>query len=335
MPKKPEKPDIGGQAVLEGVMMKAPDAIAIAVRKPNGRIAVRRDRYTPLSEKHPWMGWPVVRGIINMATMLAMGMNTLDKSAQMLGTMDEEPSRFEKWLSEKLGKSIDKVIMAVAIVMAVGLALLLFMVIPSFIGTLINRAVDSLLLVNLISGVVRIGILIGYIGLTGLIPDMRRTFQYHGAEHKTIYCHEAGQPLTPENAQKYSTLHPRCGTSFLLLVMIIAVLLGAVSDQLLHLIFGVERLSFLGRLARSVVLLPLIAGISYEALKSLAHSNNLLVRALRWPGLMLQKLTTREPSLEQLEVAIAAFKAAAGGAEGTVIAEGIVVETEGADAENA
>lgn len=311
--KQQRKPDIGGQAVMEGVMMKSPDAIAIAVRRPDGEIVIERDPYVPLAKKHKWMGWPIVRGIVNMVTMLGMGMSTLEKSTKMLGTFEEEPSKFEKWLSAKLGKSIDKIVMGVAIVMAVALSLLLFMVIPSFVGSLVNRAVSSLFVVNLISGVVRIGILIGYIWLAGMLPDMRRTFQYHGAEHKTVHCYEHDMPLTPENAQTFSTLHPRCGTSFLLLVMIISVLLGAVSDQLLQMIFGIERLTFLGRIARSLVILPLIAGVSYEALRGLAHSNSAIVRALRWPGLMLQKLTTREPDLEQLEVAIASFNAALNG----------------------
>ncbi len=308
--KQQKRPDIGGQAVMEGVMMKSPDAIAIAVRKPNGEIVLKRDPYESPAKKHKWMGYPVIRGVVNMVGMLVMGMNTLEASTKMLGVMDEEPSKLEKWLSKKLGKSIDKIVMGVAMVMALALSLLLFMVIPSFIGSLINKAVSSLFVVNLVSGIVRIGILIAYIWLTGLIPDMRRTFQYHGAEHKTVYCYENNLPLTPENAARFSTLHPRCGTSFLLLVMIIAILLGAVSDQILQLLFGIERLTFIARLGRSLLLLPLIAGISYEALKGLAHNDSPLVRAVRWPGLMLQKLTTREPDLSQLEVAIAAFNAA-------------------------
>lgn len=309
--KKPEKkPDIGGQAVLEGVMMKAPNAIAIAVRKPDGEIVVRRDPYVSPAEKHKWMGYPLIRGVVNLVGMLKMGMSTLDASTKMLGIADEEPSKFEKWLSEKTGKGIDKIVMAVAIVLAVALSLLLFMVIPSFAASLLNRRVSSLLLVNLLSGVVRIIILIGYIWLAGKVPDMRRTFEYHGAEHQTVFCHEHGLPLTPENASGFSTLHPRCGTSFLLLVMIIAILLGAIIDQLLHLIFGIGQLTFAWRLLRSVLILPLIAGISFEALRGLAHSDSVIVRALRFPGLMLQKLTTNKPDHSQLEVAIAAFNAA-------------------------
>ena len=265
MPKKdtsPQRVDIGGQAVLEGVMMKAPDSIAIAVRKPDGSICVKCDPYVSPAKKHKWMGWPVVRGAVNMVNMLVMGMNTLEASSRMLGVEEEEPTKFEKWLSKTFGKSIDKIVMGVAIVLAVCLSVGLFMVIPSIFATLINKVVKSLLVVNLCSGVVRILILIGYIWACGKIPDMRRTFEYHGAEHKTVYCHEAGLELTPENAKQFSTLHPRCGTSFLLITMIIAILAGAVVDQLLHAIFGVERLTFLARLARSIIILPLIAGIS-------------------------------------------------------------------------
>lgn len=305
-----KKPDIGGQAVMEGVMMKAPDAIAIAVRKPNGEIVLKRDPYVSPAKKHAWMGWPIVRGVVNMVSMLSMGMSTLDASTKMLGIMEEEPSKFEKWLSKKTGKGIDKIVMGVAIVLALALSMLLFMVIPSLAGSFLNSRVSSLLLVNLASGVIRIVILVAYIWLAGKVPDMRRTFQYHGAEHKTVHCYENDLPLTPENAQKFSTLHPRCGTSFLLLVMIIAILLGAVIDQLLNMVFGIERLTFVWRLLRSLLMLPLIAGISFEALRGLAHSNSVFVRALRWPGLMLQKLTTKQPDLAQLEVAIASFNAA-------------------------
>lgn len=311
--KEQRKPDIGGQAVMEGVMMKSPDAIAIAVRRPDGEIVLKYDPYVSPAKKHKWMGWPIIRGMVNMVTMLVMGMNTLEASTKMLGVYEEEPTRFEKWLSAKLGKSIDKVIMGVAIVLALALSLLLFMVIPSFVASLLNRATSSLLAVNLLAGLVRILILIAYIGLAGLIPDMRRTFEYHGAEHKTVHCYEHGLPLTPENAQTFSTLHPRCGTSFLLLVMIIAILLGSVTDQLLQLIFGIERLTFFWRLVRSLAILPVISGVSYEALRGLAHSESALARALRWPGLMLQKLTTKKPDLQQLEVAIAAFNAALNG----------------------
>lgn len=310
--KKERQVDIGGQAVMEGVMMKSSDAIAVAVRRPSGDIVVDRADYAPASKKHKWMGWPIVRGCVNMVSMLVMGMGVLNKSTQMLGVLDEEPSKFEIWLSEKLGANIDKVVMGVAAVLAVCLSLFLFVMLPSGAATLIGRVVDNAIVINLCGGVVRIAILIAYIWLMGLLPDLRRVFQYHGAEHKTVFCHEAGLPLTPENARQFSRLHPRCGTSFLLLVMVISILVGSVADQVIIALTSIEKLSFGLRFLRSLLILPLIAGISYEALKGLAHSDNAFVRALRWPGLMMQKLTTREPDDQMLEVAIASMKAALG-----------------------
>ncbi|MCH5152294.1 MAG: DUF1385 domain-containing protein, partial [Clostridiales bacterium] len=229
---------------------------------------------------------------------------------QMLGILEEEPSKFEKWLADKLGANIDKVVMAVAMVLAVAMSLFLFVALPTFAATLAGMFIDSRLLINLISGVVRIAILIGYMGAISFIPDIRRVFMYHGAEHKTVYCNEAGLPLTPENARKFSRLHPRCGTAFLFLVMFISILIGSVADQLVFLLFGIEKMGFVLRFARSIVLLPVVAGTAYEVLKGLAHAgDSLIVRILRWPGLQLQHLTTREPDDAMLEVAIASIKA--------------------------
>ncbi|MDR0395740.1 MAG: DUF1385 domain-containing protein [Oscillospiraceae bacterium] len=309
-PKRP--PDIGGQAVIEGVMMKSPQAIAISVRKPDGSIARAYQTYSPPSKKHKALGWPVIRGVVNMGLMLMLGVKTLDTSAKLIGLESEEPSRFEKWISQRLGLGIEKIVMGLAVALAAGMSLLLFMVIPSGAAALINGLTANLLIVNLCAGIVRVAILIGYIWATGLIPDMKRVYMYHGAEHKTVHCHEAGLPLTPDNARRFTTLHPRCGTSFLLLVMIISVLLGAIADQLIFLALGIARLSFPLRLLRSLVMLPLVAGVSYEALQGLAHSNSLLARALRWPGLALQRLTTREPDTSMLEIAIDAMKRAMG-----------------------
>lgn len=309
--------DIGGQAVMEGVMMQSPanESMAIAVRKPNGRIVVTCEHKEPLSKKHKWMGLPIIRGCVNMVVMLKMGMQTLDKSTQMLGLLEEEPTKFEKWLAEKLGANIDKVVMAVAMVLAVVLSVFLFVFLPSGAATLVGHLTDSRIIINLAAGVARIAILIAYIWAVALMPDIKRTFMYHGAEHKTVYCNEAGEELTPENARKFSRLHPRCGTAFLFLVMFISILIGSVADQLIYLIFGVEKLGFLLRFGRSLLLLPVVTGVSYEVLKGLAHAgDNIIVRALRWPGLMLQHLTTREPDDAMLEVAIAAMKAAKAGA---------------------
>lgn len=313
---KTQYKDIGGQAVMEGVMMQSPsdESIAIAVRRPNGKIIVTCSHREPLSKKHKWMGLPLIRGCVNMVVMLKMGMETLDKSTQMLGVMDEEPSKFEKWLADKLGASIDKVVMAVAMALAVIMSMFLFVALPSGMATLIGKATDSRLLINLSAGLTRIAILIGYMFAISFVPDIKRVFMYHGAEHKTVYCNEAGLPLTPENARKFSRLHPRCGTAFLFLVMFISILIGAIADQLLFALFGIEKLTFVGRILRSVLTIPVVTGVSYEVLKGLAHAgDSLIVRILRWPGMMLQYLTTREPDDSMLEVAIASMKAAKAG----------------------
>lgn len=319
--------DIGGQAVMEGVMMKAPDAIAVAVRRPNGEIVVDRQTYKPVTDKHKWMKLPIIRGCVNMVSMLAMGMQVLTKSTEMLGIEDEEPTKFEIWLSQKLGANIEKVVMAVAAVMAVALSLFLFVFLPSGAATLVQHVTDNRIAINLASGAVRIVILVLYMWLIGFMPELRRVFQYHGAEHKTVYCHEAGLELTPENARQFSRLHPRCGTAFILITMIISILVGSVIDELIFLIFGIEKLSFLLRFGRSILLLPVVAGVAYEALKGLAHAgDHVIVRALRWPGLKLQLLTTREPDDSMLEVAIASMKAALDGVEAAAPAKQYVKE---------
>ena len=299
------RPDIGGQAVMEGVMMKAPDAIAISVRRPNGDIVTKRQTYVPVSKKHKWMGWPVIRGVVNFVSMLSMGMSTLQDSTDMLGIMDEEPTKFEKWLAKKLGKGIDKIVMGVAVVLAVLLSVGLFFVIPE----LVARGLKALMpqeslnwLINLLSGLVRIAILIGYILFCSSVPDVRRTFQYHGAEHKTVYCNENDLPLTPENAQQFTTLHPRCGTSFLLIVFVISIVLFT--------LVGYQGTNYFLRLGSRLLLLPVVAGISYEVLKGLAHSKGKLVDVLRWPGMQMQRLTTKEPTKEMLEVAIVSMNVA-------------------------
>ena len=335
--KKPKYQDIGGQAVMEGVMMQSPanESMAIAVRKPDGKIVVTCEHKEPLAKKHKWMKLPIIRGCVNMVVMLKMGMETLDKGTQMLGIMEEEPTKFEKWLAEKLGANVEKVVMAVAMVLAVVLSLFLFVFLPSVVATLAGKLTDNRILINLASGVARIAILIAYIWSVALMPDIKRVFMYHGAEHKTVYCNEAGEELTPENARKFSRLHPRCGTAFLFLVMMISILIGSVADQLIYLLFGIEKLGFLARFGRSLLILPIVTGVSYEVLKGLAHAgDHIIVRALRWPGLMLQHLTTREPDDAMLEVAIASMKAAKAGAEHYAenLDEGVYLYVEGEDA---
>ena len=301
---KPKRVDIGGQAVMEGVMMRSPDATAIAVRRPDGSIVVTRKDYVPLSKKHKWMGYPFLRGMVNMATMLTGGMSTLEESTKMLGVLDEEPTKFEKWLSEKLGKGIDKIVMAVAIVLAVVLSIGLFMAIPAGVESLLKGAGMSAFGYTLLGGIVKIAILIAYMAFCGAVPDVKRTFQYHGAEHKTVYCHEHDLPLTPENAQQFTTLHPRCGTAFLLIVFCISILLFLCLNILVPISNYFLRLGF------HLLMLPIVAGVSYEVLKGLAHSESKVCHALRWPGLQMQRLTTRQPDAGMLECAIVAMNVA-------------------------
>lgn len=294
--------DIGGQAVLEGVMMRSPDAVAITVRRPDGTMVVQHKSYTPLSKKHPWMGWPFLRGIVNMATMLTTGMKTLEDSTKMLGEMEEEPSKFEKWLAAKLGKSLDKVVMAVAMVLAVILSVGLFMAIPAGVEAGVMALGASGTLTTVVGGITKVLILIAYMAFCGCVPDVRRTFQYHGAEHKTVYCNEHQLPLTPQNAQQFTTLHPRCGTAFLLIVMLIS--------MVLFLFVGRDISNFFLRFLLHLALLPVVAGVSYEVLKGLAHSENVVARVLRWPGLQMQRLTTRQPDEGMLECAIVSMNVA-------------------------
>ncbi len=323
-----KKPDIGGQAVLDGVMMKAPDAIAVAVRRENGDIVIKRDAYISPFKKNAIWTKPFIRGSVNMFMMMKLGMKVLTDAANMTGALEsEEPSRFENWLSEKLGKGADKIMMGFAVVFAVVLSTLLFVMLPNLPARALRQAGWSLAAVNLVSGVIRILILMTYLYLVGLMPDMRRTFQYHGAEHKAVYNHESGKPLTPKTAQTFTTLHPRCGTSFLLLTFILSILFYSVVDQLIFSLTGFDMGShYLARVLSRLLLLPIVAGLGYEALKGLAHANNPFTRALRWPGMQLQRLTTKPPTEGMLEVAIAALEAALHGLpEGEVTEEGYVI----------
>ena len=293
-----KKFDVGGQAVMEGVMMRSPSATAVTVRRPDGTMVTKLKPFVPLKDKHPWMGKPFIRGIINMCTMLYYGMNTLEDSTKMLGLLDEEPTRFEKWLSRKLGKGVDKIVMAVAIILAVVLSVVLFIALPAGVETILRNAGMSTVGYTLIGGFIKILLLVGYMIFCGFVPDVRRTFQYHGAEHKSVHCHESGLKLTPENAQTFSRLHPRCGTAFLLIVFLISIFLFLVLNVL------VPIPNFFLRFLFHLAMLPVVAGISYEVLMGLAHSKSKGACILRWPGMQMQRLTTREPDASMLECAI-------------------------------
>ena len=294
---------VGGQAVMEGVMMRTMSGgIALAVRKADGTIETE---YTPKKEtnKNPILKWPVVRGVVAFVDSLATGMKMMTRSAELYGeAIDEEPSRFEKWLANKTGKNVMDIAIAVAVVFAVALAIGLFVLLPSLATQLIHWAEGApRIWKSLTEGFVRLLIFLGYISAISFMKDIKRVYMYHGAEHKTIACYEHEAPLTPESAMQYSRLHARCGTNYLFLVMAVSILFFALLPY-------AENL-FLRVLTR-LIFLPLVAGLAYEVLKLGASSDALWARIIRAPGMGLQYLTTREPEPAMIEVAIAAFNLA-------------------------
>ena len=294
---------IGGQAVMEGVMMKSPAGIALAVRRGEGQIATEYQPYETKSKKGTFYAWPIVRGVVAFVESLTLGMKTITRSAEMMGEdIQEEPSKFELWLAEKTGKSVEKIVVAVAVVLAIGLAVGLFFLLPTLIsGLLLRGSAAASIWKSLVEGLVRLCIFLGYIIAIGCMKDVKRLFMYHGAEHKTIACYEAGLPLTVENARGCTRFHPRCGTNYLFLVMAVSILFFAVVGWNANLWL---------RMVTRILFLPLVAGLSYEVLRFGARSENLISRIVRTPGLALQRITTKEPEDEMLEVAIAAFQLA-------------------------
>lgn len=280
-----KKPLVGGQAVIEGVMMKGPGRLATAVREPSGEIIVRQEESRSLGERYPLLKRPMIRGVVILGESLVQGMKALSFSAQAAGEEGEELSKRE---------------IVLTMLFALGLAVLLFVVVPTYAAKFIHSAVTDPRLLNLFEGLLRLAIFLIYIGAISRMKDIQRVFEYHGAEHKSIHAYEAGVPLTVDEVQKFSTLHPRCGTNFLLIVMVVSIIMFA----------------FLGwpdlwlRIASRVVLLPVVAGIAYEIIRFAGRSESRLVRAAILPGLWLQKLTTRQPDDQQVEVAIRALLAA-------------------------
>lgn len=288
------KTSIGGQAVIEGVMMRGPGRTALAVRQPDGEIFLEEWPNRPAAW---YKKAPVIRGSFNMAASLLVGYKTLMRSAEIAGQEEEEPSKFEKWVAKKLGKNVMSVVAAFAGVVGIALAILLFTVLPTAVAGLFSRWIGSGALRSLVEGVLKIGVFVGYIALVARVPDIRRVFEYHGAEHKTIACYEAGLPLTVENVRPQTRFHPRCGTSFLLIVLVVSIL-----------VFSLVTLENAWlRVVLKLALLPLVVGIAYELIRLAGRYNNPFTRVLSAPGLWLQRLTTSEPDDRQIEVAIAAM----------------------------
>lgn len=292
---------IGGQAVIEGVMMKNGDEYATAVRKPDGTIEVKKDTYVSMGEKVKVFSLPFIRGIFSFVDSMVLGMKALTFSASFFedDEEDSEPSRFEKLLERLFGEKMEKVLMSMVMVFSVVMAILIFMVFPLFLANLFHRFIQSQTIMAVIEGVIRIGIFIAYIKLVSRMEDIRRTFMYHGAEHKCINCLEHGLALTVENVRNSSKEHKRCGTSFLLIVMIISILF-----------FMVVRVKTLPlRVLSRIILIPAIAGVSYEFLRLAGRSDSKLVDLLSRPGMWMQELTTKEPDDGMIQVGIASVEA--------------------------
>ena len=292
-PQNPRLGAVGGQAVLDGVMMKAEGRCAVSVRCPDGSIQTELVLFQPLGKRHPILGLPLIRGFINFCQMLALGQRVLSISVVLT---DPEPEQTASHVSERL---FTAAVWIFAVVLSVGL----FMLLPASVVKLGGRLLplDSVWLKNIVEGLVRICVLLTYLLLTSLMPDMRRTFEYHGAEHKSVACYEAGEPLTPENAARHTRFHPRCGTSFLFMMIFVGILFYSLP------IFSWN--SVWERVLTKLLFFPVISGVGYEIIRfSGRHPGNLLLRVLTAPGLWLQHITTREPSLEQLEVAITALR---------------------------
>ena len=279
-----EKPIVGGQAVIEGVMMRGFGKVATAVREPSGNINVQIKNVSSIAERFPILKLPILRGAVSLFESLMLGMKSLSFSAQTAGEEDEQLT--------------DKELIG-TIILAITLACVLFLAIPTFAAKFFHTLTDDPIILNLAEGFLRLIIFLAYLFAISRMKDIQRVFQYHGAEHKTIFCYEADLPLTVENVKKFPRLHPRCGTAFLLIVMLVSIFVFA----------------FLGwpdlwlRILSRIILLPVVAGLSYEIIRFSAHSKNSFVKLATLPGLWLQYLTTREPDDSMIEVAIKSLEA--------------------------
>ncbi len=298
---KVHKTSIGGQAVMEGVMMRGPKEIATAVRKSNGEIIIDKKEVSSVFTKYKFLKIPVLRGVVSFFDSMITGVKCLMFSAEQVDLEDGEeykPSRFEKWLDDTFGDKIKDIVIYFSVFVSLIFSIGLFILLPTALVGWMKKIIASAPLLSLCEGGVRILIFLAYLFLVSRMKDIQRVFEYHGAEHKTIAAYEHGEELTPENARKYSRLHPRCGTSFLLIVMIISIVFFSF----------LKWETVWQRMLYRLLLLPVVAGVSYEIIKFAGRSDSKLVKWLTSPGLALQLLTTREPDDSQLEVAIAALK---------------------------
>lgn len=291
------KTNVGGQAVIEGVMMRGAKGQATAVRTPSKKIEVSFEKIVPITKKYKFLNIPFLRGVFILIDSLKTGISTLNYSASFFEE-EEEESKFEKWISKKLGDKSNEILVALTMILSFGISIGLFIAIPTFIASLFKFLSLNSITLNLIESMIRIVILVVYMYLISKMDDIYRVYQYHGAEHKTIHCYEHNDPLTIENVRKYTTLHPRCGTAFLFVVMIISILVYSLLPR-----FDLFILNLLMR----ILFLPLVAGIAYEFNRFAGRSNGIVARVLRAPGLAMQYFTTKEPTDDMIEIAIIAL----------------------------
>ena len=290
---------IGGQAVIEGVMMKNMDRYAVSVRKPNGKIETKVEECVSFAEKHPLFQLPVFRGMVNFLESMVIGMKTLNYSASFYEDEEEQTeSRTEQLLEKILGEKAEKIIMGIVLVFSPAISIGLFMILPYIASEALGKLIRNEYVILFMEGIIRIAIFLGYIVLISRMEDIKRVFMYHGAEHKTINCLEAGVPLTPENVDNFSRLHKRCGTSFIFIVMIISMVF----------FFFIRVDTIWLRIVLRLLFLPLVAGVSYEFIRLAGSSDHPLVQIFSKPGLALQRLTTKEPDHSMIEVAIASVE---------------------------
>ena len=291
---------IGGQAVIEGVMMKNMDRYAVSVRKPDGKIETKVEECVSFAEKHPLFKLPILRGMVNFLESMVIGMQTLNYSASFYEDEEEQTEeKTEQFLEKFLGEKAEKVIMGIVLVFSLAISIGLFMILPYIASEAAGKLIHNEYGILLMEGVIRIVIFLGYIVLISQMEDIKRVFMYHGAEHKTINCLEAGVELTTENVDNYSRLHKRCGTSFIFIVMIISMVF----------FFFIRVDTIWLRIVLRLLFLPLVAGVSYEFIRLAGRSDNAVVNLLSKPGLWLQGLTTKEPDDEMIEVGIASVEA--------------------------
>ena len=307
------KTTIGGQALIEGIMMRGPKKDAMVVRTAEGLKTEVTDRKLP--PEGSIRTWPFIRGVLGFGGSMITGVKATMRSAELVPDETEEPSKFDLWLEKKLGnEKFEKAILSAAVVMGLGFSVLLFFILPMVVSGIVSRWIHHNLILNLIEGLVRMIIFLVYMLLISRMKEMRRTFGYHGAEHKSIRCYEAGLPLTVENVRSQTRLHPRCGTSFLLVVMVISILVFSVaSSALLALVPALEAMRAtlvykLIMMAFKLLLLPVVVSITYEINRWAGRHDNFVTRILTAPGLWMQKLTTVEPDDEMIEVAICALQ---------------------------